>query len=235
MGTGMVAILLHDLSYNAPWVYWLSVAVFVFDIVLFVLFLAASLFHYLVWPGSWTAIIHHPEQRFFLGAVPISLGMIISMICYVCVDIWGKPGRYITTILWAIEAVLSLTCALFMPFLLISRVDDIDLSKVTALHLFPAVSCVVASASGSVVASILTNSQYAFWIVLMSYVLWGIGMSMATMILVIYFHRLIIHKLPPREVMVSVFIPIGKLRFHWFTPNATHRQDQVRWVKVALQ
>ena len=30
-------------------------------------------------------------------------------------------------------------------------------------------------------------------------------------ILVMYFHRLIVHKLPPREVIVSVFLPLGPL------------------------
>lgn len=30
-------------------------------------------------------------------------------------------------------------------------------------------------------------------------------------VLVIYFHRLTVHKLPPREVIVSVFLPLGPL------------------------
>lgn len=180
-------------------------------------------------------MIHNPDENLFLGAVPMSLGTIVSMICYICVDAWGTPTQYLAITLWLTEAILSIMCAFFMPFLLTSTNDGIDLSKLTARHLFPAVSCVVASASGSVVASIVTHAQRALWIVLISYVLWGIGVPMAMMFLVMYFHRLIIHKLPPRELMVSVFIPIGKL---WFRPSllmGPHVDNQVRWVKVALQ
>jgi tellurite resistance protein TehA-like permease len=173
MGTGIIAILLHDLAYNARWLYWLSIVVFVLNVVLFASFLAVSLARYIFWPGAWTAMVYHPEQILFLGAVPISLGTIVSMTCHVCVDAWGPPAQYVAITLWVIEVVLSIMCAFVMPFLLISTNDDIDLSKLTARHLFPAVSCVVASASGSNVASILTDAQHALWTVLTSYVLWG--------------------------------------------------------------
>lgn len=210
MGTGITAILIHDLPYNARWLYWLSTVVFVLNIVIFLMLLALLLARFLACSGTWTALISNPEQYLFLGAVPMSLGTVISMICYVCVDAWGKPIQYLAITLWVIEVVLSITCAFFTPFLLISTNHGFDLSKLTARHLFPALSCVVASASGNFVASIVTSAQHGLWTVLISYVLWGIGVSMAMMILVIYFHRLLIHKLPPRELIVSVFLPIGK-------------------------
>jgi tellurite resistance protein TehA-like permease len=211
MGTGITAILLHDLPYSAQWLHWISIAVFILNVVLFVVFLVVSLARYLIWPGTWTAMLYSSEQNLFLGAIPMSLGTIVSMICYVCVDAWGTSGQYLAIILWVIEVALSIACAFITPSLLINSNENIHLSTLTARHLFPAVSCVVASASGSVVASIITNPQHGLWIVLTSYVLWGIGLPMAMMILVVYCHRLLIHKLPPRELIVSVFIPIGKL------------------------
>jgi tellurite resistance protein TehA-like permease len=235
MGTGIVAVLLHNLPYNARWLYWLSIVIFILNVVLLGLFLAVSLARYIIWPGSWTAMIHHPEQSLFLGAVPISLGTIVSMICYVCVDTWGAPVQYLAMTLWVIEVLLSIMCEFFVPFLLISRTDGIDLSGLTACYLFPAISCVVASASGSVVASAVSNAQHALWTIIISYVLWGVGVPMAMLILVIYFHRLVIHKLPPRELLVSVFIPIGKLRCLQSMLMATHIEDQVPWAKAASQ
>ena len=105
----------------------------------------------------------------------------------------------------------------------------------TARHLFPALSCVVASASGSIVASVLRNAQHALWTVLVSYILWGIGVSMALAILVLYCHRLVIHKLPRPELIVSVFIPIGQLHYHQPMSVATNSQIQALWAKVALR
>lgn len=82
----------------------------------------------------------------------------------------------------------------------------------TAVWLLPVVTCVVASGSGATVAcEVLTNAEYALSTIIVSYVLWGIGISLAMMIFVIYFQRLTFHNLPPKEVIVSVFLPLGPL------------------------
>ncbi len=81
----------------------------------------------------------------------------------------------------------------------------------TAAWLLPIVAPIVASASGSIVASVLPNPQHALWTLIISYILWGTGVPLALVVLVIYFQRLTLHALPPREVIVSVFLPLGPL------------------------
>jgi tellurite resistance protein TehA-like permease len=81
----------------------------------------------------------------------------------------------------------------------------------TAAWLLPIVSCIVAAASGGVVASVLQNPDHALITVVTSYVLWGMGVPLALVVLTMYFHRLAIHKLPPSEVIVSVFLPLGPM------------------------
>ncbi len=41
--------------------------------------------------------------------------------------------------------------------------------------------------------------------------MWGMATPLAMAILVIYYQRLAVHKLPPREVVVSSFLPLGPL------------------------
>lgn len=86
-----------------------------------------------------------------------------------------------------------------------------ELSGMTAAWLLPVVSTIVASASGGIVASVLENNQHALWTIIISYILWGTGVPLAMTVLAMYFHRLTIHKLPLREVIVSVFLPLGPL------------------------
>lgn len=81
----------------------------------------------------------------------------------------------------------------------------------TAVWIIPIVSCIVAASSGGVVAEILPDEQYALWTILSSYVLWGMGVPLALMVMVIYLMRLTLHKLPPKTVIVSVFLPLGPL------------------------
>jgi tellurite resistance protein TehA-like permease len=105
---------------------------------------------------------------------------------------------------------ISLACCLYMPFVMMS-VHPTALSTMTATWLLPVVSTIVASASGGILASVLPNPQHALWTLIISYILWGTGVPLAMCILCIYFQRLTIHKLPPREVIVSVFLPLGPL------------------------
>lgn len=81
----------------------------------------------------------------------------------------------------------------------------------TAAWLLPIVSCIVAAASGGVVAAALPNPEHAVITIIASYVLWGMGVPLAMVVLTMYFHRLAIHKLPPSEVIVSVFLPLGPM------------------------
>lgn len=89
--------------------------------------------------------------------------------------------------------------------------NERPLSSMTAVWLLPIVSCIVAASSGAIVAGVLPNEQYALWTVIVSYVLWGIGLPLAMMVMVIYLLRLTLHKLPPKAVIVSVFLPLGPL------------------------
>jgi tellurite resistance protein TehA-like permease len=85
------------------------------------------------------------------------------------------------------------------------------LSSMTAVWLLPLVSCIVAASSGATVAEIIPNPQYAMWTVITSYVLWGIGLPLGLMVMVIYLQRLTSHGLPSRPVTISVFLPLGPL------------------------
>lgn len=88
---------------------------------------------------------------------------------------------------------------------------EVLLSSASAAWLLPIVSCIVTSATGSIVAETLPNPQYALGTIVASYVLWGIGVPMALMVTVIYLLRLMLCKLPPKTVIASTFLPIGPL------------------------
>jgi tellurite resistance protein TehA-like permease len=67
MGTGIVSILVHNLPFNARWLYWISVLLFCLNVFLFVTFTAVSIVRYAVFRGVWSAMLRHPVQSLFLG------------------------------------------------------------------------------------------------------------------------------------------------------------------------
>ncbi|RDL41855.1 Uncharacterized protein BP5553_01834 [Venustampulla echinocandica] len=210
MGTGIVSIVLYNLPYNGRWLYWISVVIFCLNVALFVTFFLISVVHYTLYPWIWKEIIQQPGDSLFLGTFPMGLATIINMIVYVCVPAWGYRAVQLAWGLWWIDVALSLVCCLFVPFTMMYYYET-SLSEMTADWIFPVVSTIVAAASGGVVAEVLPNPTHALWTVLASYVLWGTGVPLAMVVLVIYFQRLTAHNLPPREVIVSVFLPLGPL------------------------
>src|SRR5579871_3646893 len=98
-----------------------------------------------------------------------------------------------------------------------SRHPTNSLEGITAIQLLPVVSTIVAASVGVRITSILTNSQHALGTLICCYVLWGMGMPLAMAVMVMYYQRLCLHKIPSREVIVSCFFPLGPLGCGGFT------------------
>ncbi|KAK6359141.1 Plasma membrane sulfite pump involved in sulfite metabolism [Orbilia brochopaga] len=211
MGTGITSVLLYIMPYNARWIQYIAIAIFCLNILLFIAFSIMSLLRYTMFPGIWSFMIGHPVQSLFIGTFPMGLCTIINMIILACLQ-WGDGMLIFAWSLWWIDIAISSACCMYMPFV-IMHIHDAKLSSMTAAWLLPIVSTIVASASGALVASALIQNHpdQALWTLLTSYVLWGCGVPLAMVVLVMYFQRLALHHLPTPEVIVSVFLPLGPL------------------------
>ena len=85
------------------------------------------------------------------------------------------------------------------------------MDRITAAQLLPIAASIVAAGTGARVAEHLHDPEQALRTVLVSYVLWGMAAPLAMTVLFIYYTRLALHKLPPREIIVSSFLPLGPL------------------------
>lgn len=92
-----------------------------------------------------------------------------------------------------------------------------ELHTITAAQLLPIAATIVAAGTGAETSSVLTNPQYALGTIIVSYVMWGMATPIALSVLVIYYQRLALHKMPPREIIVSAFLPLGPLGFGGYT------------------
>ena len=213
MGTGIVSILFHTFSTLYPsqhsLLHILSIIFFAFNVFLFLLILATSILRYTLYPATWSLMLNHPVQSLFLGTLPMGLATIVNMFTLVCVPHFGGPTPSIAWALWWIDAVLSLACCVGLPYQMMTK-HKTRHETMTAAWLLPIVAPIVAAASGAVVADALPPHQ-ALTTIVASYVLWGTGVPLAFIVLAIYFHRLAVYKLPPSEVIVSVFLPLGPM------------------------
>lgn len=116
MGTGMISILLFKLPYNGAWLYWISIVIFCFDMLLFTIFTSISAWRYICYPEIWQAMIRHSTESLFLGAYPVTLGIIVEMVVGVCVPAWGSWAATLAWTIWWIEVVLSVAICVWLPF-----------------------------------------------------------------------------------------------------------------------
>ncbi len=214
MGTGVIATLLNLLpwpSIHAGLRY--PAAVFLLaDIVIFIVFLCAFLARYVMYPEVLPLTIKHPQKSMFLGTLPMGLITIVSGIAQLGTVEFGLGMGFALAAsgMWWACVVLSLLTSVGVPFSMMTYQKHY-FEGITAALLLPIVPPITAAATGSVLAEIFIERYptYAFTIMVVSYLVLGIGLPLALLIQVLYFQRLLLFNSPPRDVIISVFLPLG--------------------------
>ncbi|SPO29983.1 related to Malic acid transport protein [Ustilago trichophora] len=207
MGFGITSILLHQLPYQFNGLGIISNVIFGFNVLLFLLFLGISIARYVIWPQLFWIMLFHPTQSLFLGTFAMGMTTIISMCAISAAPAWGSGFATFTWTLWWINAVLSLAICIGLPFIQFTRhVQSLD--KITAVWFLPVVTTIVCSASGGLVADILPPA-HAKLTLIVCWVLWGTGFGMAFLLMSLYYARQAIYKIPPAQLIVSTFLPLG--------------------------
>ncbi|KAJ5328190.1 hypothetical protein N7452_008580, partial [Penicillium brevicompactum] len=216
MGTGIVSVLLTSIPFHTPAFYYSSITFFILNTILFTLAMTTSILRYTLYPEIWSVMIKDPVNSLFLATIPMGFATLIEMWVLVCVPLWGEWAKTVAWVLWMVDVVAAASVTLSISFILISQDHITSLDRITALQLLPIAATIVAAGAGAEVAGILPNQQHALSTLLVSFILWGMGTPLAIVVLVIYYQRLAVHKLPPREVIVSCFLPLGPLGFGGF-------------------
>lgn len=209
MGTGILSILLYLCPHSFRGLHHIAWAFYLLNIALFLTFSGLSLARHILFPWVFWRMLKYPAVCFFLGAVPMGLVTIINATVLMVVPAFGHWAVILVQVLWWIDVAMTLLCTFAIPILMF-HIHELALESMTAIWLLPIVPAVVAAASGGVVATVVSAAS-ASLILVVSYMLWGIGMGLSMIVLVLYFHRLAVHNLPNAEVIVSAFLPLGPL------------------------
>lgn len=66
MGTGIVAVLIHQLPYQFTGLSEISVVFLFINIIIFLTLFILNLVRYAIWPEIWGLMLRHPVQSLFL-------------------------------------------------------------------------------------------------------------------------------------------------------------------------
>jgi C4-dicarboxylate transporter/malic acid transport protein len=209
MGTGILALALNQLPLPIPGLSAIGRTLWQFNIGLFALFALLYAARWVFFHDGARRIFGHSVMSMFFGAIPMGLATIINGFLVFGVPMWGETAVDIATVLWWIDAGLAFSCGLLVPYLMFTRQDH-SVDKMTAVWLLPIVACEVTAASGAQLLPHLPQAD-ALGFLLLNYALWALSVPLAMSILVILLLRLLLHKLPHRDMAASSWLALGPI------------------------
>ena len=210
MGTGILALALNQFPSAIPGLKSLAEGLWIANIGLFVLCTLLYCARWVFFFDGAKRILGHSVMCMFFGAIPMGLATIINGFLVFGPLRWGQSAIDIAHSLWWLDAAMAFACAWLIPYLMFTRQDH-SMQTMTAVWLLPIVAAEVTAASGGLLLGHLPAGAESLRILFLSYVLWGTSMLPALGILVILFLRMVLHKLPKRDMAVSSWLSIGPI------------------------
>jgi C4-dicarboxylate transporter/malic acid transport protein len=210
MGTGVLALALNQFPGRLAFLHQAGGVLWIANIGLFALCTALYAGRWIFFTADAMPIWKHPVMPMFLGAIPMGLATLINGFLAFGIPHIGAVAVEIATALWWIDAGLAVGIGLAVPFLMFTKQSH-TIESMTAVWLLPIVPAEVTAASGGLLVPHLTDPVLAAHLLLSCYLLWAFSMPLAFGILTILFLRLVLHKLPKRDMAVSSWLALGPL------------------------
>ncbi len=210
MGTGVVALALNLFPLHLPLLHQVAVGFWLFNIPLFALCTVLYVARWIFFPRDAMPIFTHSVMPMFLGAIPMGLATIINGFLAFGITIIGQRAVEIALVLWWVDAALAIGIGLLVPFLMFTRQSH-SFESMTAIWLLPIVPAEVTATSGGFLLVHLASPVAAAHMLFFCYVLWAFSVPLAFGVLVVLFLRMVLHKLPKRDMAVSSWLALGPL------------------------
>jgi C4-dicarboxylate transporter/malic acid transport protein len=209
MGNGIVFLILMALPVQFSGKRAIAEALWVIDIAIFAGFAVMLTARFVCFPETIRPLLHHPQQSMFFGAIPMGFAPLVNGIVLFMGGRYGASTYHFAFVLWCTDAALSVIVALGVPYLVFT-VQSHAFERVSAVLLLPLVAPEVAASSAAVIAQ-HASAPIAQFMIGAGYVLWAISVPLALMVLTIVFFRLVIHKLPHRDMGPSSWLTLGPI------------------------
>ena len=210
MGTGILALALNQFPWPFTGLHAVATGLWLLNIVLFTTFAGLYIARWIRFPGEASRIFGHSVVSMFFGAIPMGLATIINGFLAFGIAWLGSAAVSIAEVLWWLDAAMAVACGLLIPFLMFTHQSH-SVEKMTAVWLLPIVAAEVAGASAAQLVPHLADAHAALGILILGYGLWAFSVPLALSVLVILLLRLILHKLPHRDMAASGCLALGPI------------------------
>lgn len=210
MGTGILAIALTLAPGRLSFFEQLGRMLFAVDVLLFVTFVALWVVRIVSRPSSVLESLSDPDRAQTWGAPPMACFTVAVGLLKVGSSTLD-PGWCVSLaqVLFIAGVVLSLWSAFLVPFLMFTR-HALTQERAFGSWLLPVVPPIVASVPAALLSPTWPEALRASMLA-MAYAMLGLGIVLAAIIIVVFYTRLLFHKVPDGALVPSMWIVVGPL------------------------
>lgn len=210
MGTGILALCATLSPVHLPLLSRLGTVLWLADVALLAALLALWMAHALRHPGLLVASLHDAAVAQAWGAPPMACFTVATGFLVIGAPTFGLDRCLpAAEALWLLGVAGSLFSAMALPYLMFTR-HQVSTETTYGSWLLPVVPPIVASVPGALLASHWPAAWRGSMLAL-SYALWGLGIALAAIIIVLFYARLAYHKVPERALVTTLWIVVGPL------------------------
>ncbi|KAB5578308.1 malic acid transporter [Coniochaeta sp. 2T2.1] len=199
-GTGIIAVILHQLGYQFRGLRIISYIFWLLTIVLLVGMLAIYLVRSLLFPRHVLHSIKHDlSESACLASISICYTSIIQMMVLALVQDggWGKGWGIAAYVMWWTNVAMALAVVVVVPFIYI-RLYPGGVPHLTPGSQLPMIAALTAAAGGGTICQgAQISPQLQIPVIVVSYMLVGLGLPLAFVLDVLFWGRLL--SLPDRQ------------------------------------
>lgn len=210
MGTGILAICLKLSPLQIPGFATISLALWSGDAVMLGGLLLLWLAQALRYPSRIRASFADANHAQLWGAPPMACFTIATGFLVIGNQVLPENIVLLSAqILWLVGVVGSLFCVLMVPYLMFTS-HTLTAETTYGNWLLPVVPPIVASVPGALLATHWPEGWGSGFLAL-TYALWGMGIALAAIIIVLFYSRLTYHKIPAGPLVPTLWIVVGPL------------------------
>jgi C4-dicarboxylate transporter/malic acid transport protein len=218
MSTGGLSLLIHAQPHQFPGLRQIGMAVYVINIVLFVLVTSTQIARFCLFPGTFSTSLTHPREGFFFPTFFLSIATLITSTQRYCVPEDPETARATAGgLLWAIHVafwvyVVLTTSVAVGQYSYVFSAHSFGLQSMMPTWILPIFPIML---SGTI-ASVISDTQPATSgvpIVVAGLTCQGLGIAVAFMMYAHMVGRLMQSGLPNREHRTGLFMCVGPPAF----------------------
>ncbi|KAJ5488785.1 hypothetical protein N7539_003675 [Penicillium diatomitis] len=209
-GTGVIAVILHQLDYQFRGLEIISVIIWIYTIVLLAVGLLLYLLRICLFPRHVAHEIRaNMSEIACLSSISITFTTIIQMTALVLVKYWGPAWGIVAYVLWWITTSMAVIAVMVIPYVFV-KVQSPGIKSVTPVILLPLISALTSAAGGGVVCRYgALSDRLQVPILVVSYLEVGLGLALAMAFNDVFVTRLFDRSFPSLEKIYQDMILCG--------------------------